>query len=190
MKTLFSAVQHERAPRSCIPGNQLSMNPLAQAHLDASPFSSRHIPLHHPHYQNRNGLILPIPIHMPSAFTSSLDPSAVRHYPQFGAFHSSMFDSLHFASSNASTLFPPPLPPPPLLSANESLSKTSTRDPPFLHPFQISMFKTLSTKPTTESTQINALQSPSMPPVPLPSSKTTTHRVDGAGKKYPIKQVI
>lgn len=108
----FAAVQHERAPRSCIPGAQLNINSLANAHLDVSAFSPRHIPLHHPHYQNRSGLLLPIPIHMPSAFPSSLDASASRHYTQFGAFHGNVFDTLHFGTSNSSALFPPPPPPP------------------------------------------------------------------------------
>lgn len=66
-------------------------------HLD--PYATRRLPLH------SGGLILPIPMHMPSAFPS-LEPP--RYYPQLSSFHPSFFDSLHFGAGNGS-MFSKPL---------------------------------------------------------------------------------
>lgn len=128
-----AAVQHERAPRSCIPNPHLT-NGLA-AHLDRSVFtSSQHMPLHHHHHHHpHNGLVLPMPIHLPAAFASQLEPQLQRHYAQFGAIHSNMFDSFsHFAAVANSNLFPQP---PPLISANSSLiPKSTTTSQPKMSP--------------------------------------------------------
>lgn len=66
-------------------------------HLD--PYAPRRLPLH------SSGLILPIPMHMPSAFPS-LEPP--RYYPQLSSFHPSFFDSLHFGAGGGS-MFSKPL---------------------------------------------------------------------------------
>lgn len=87
------AVQHERAPRSCINNHQTTATGLAlsASHLDHL-YASRRL--------HTNGLILPIPMHMPSSFTS-LDPS--RYYPAIGSFQSSFLDSFHFSPNNIFT---------------------------------------------------------------------------------------
>lgn len=121
-----TAVQHERAPRSCVPNPHL--NGLA-AHLERDVFTSpQHVPLHHHHHHHpHNGLVLPMPIHLQAAFSSQLEPQLQRHYAQFGAIHSNMFDSFsHFAAAANSNLFPPP---PPLISANSSFLTKSSSDP-------------------------------------------------------------
>lgn len=89
---LFSAVQHERAPRSCVNSNHLASALSATAtHLDT--YSARRMPLH------SSGLILPIPMHMPASFPAAATPmEPPRYYPQFTSFHSNLFDSLHFGT--------------------------------------------------------------------------------------------
>lgn len=90
--SIDSAVQHERAPRSCVNSNHLASALSATAtHLDT--YSARRMPLH------SGGLILPIPMHMPASFpaaTTSMEPP--RYYPHFTTFHSNLFDSLHFGT--------------------------------------------------------------------------------------------
>lgn len=93
-----TAVQHERAPRSCINNNHLVSNLASSAHLD--PYASRRLPLH------SSGLILPIPMHMPSAFPTIEPP---RYYPQLSSFHPTFFDSFHFGA-NSSSMFSKPIP--------------------------------------------------------------------------------
>lgn len=89
---LFAAVQHERAPRSCVNSNHLASALSATAtHLDT--YSARRMPLH------SSGLILPIPMHMPGSFPATTTPmEPPRYYPHFTSFHSSLFDSLHFGT--------------------------------------------------------------------------------------------
>lgn len=137
------AVQHERAPRSCIQGSHLA-NGLISTHTDQKVFSSiHHIPLqHNPH----SGLFLPMPIHLPTTFPSTLDSQLTRHYSPFSSFHSNVFDSLHFAASNPN-LFP--MPPPPLISNDKMPSKSTIdmRENSVTHPFHMSnVFKTFSSK--------------------------------------------
>ncbi|XP_055318477.1 photoreceptor-specific nuclear receptor-like [Sitodiplosis mosellana] len=114
------AVQHERSPRSCLPNSHLAGGlAAAAAHRAFSP--TQHIPFTHHQYHN-NGLLLPMPLHMSSAFTT-LESQLPRHYPQLSSFQSNVIDSLHFAASNGG-LFPPP-PPPPLIAANSTLPTKS-----------------------------------------------------------------
>lgn len=82
------AVQHERAPRSCISNHQATAGglTLSASHLDHL-YASRRL--------HTNGLILPIPMHMPTSFASL---EASRYYPTLGSFQSSFLDSLHFGS--------------------------------------------------------------------------------------------
>lgn len=111
----MTAVQHERAPRSCVPNSHLTGG-LSAVHRAFSPI--QHMPF--PHHQYHNGLILPVPLHMSSAFTT-LDTQLPRHYP-----HLSAFDSLHsFAAASNGGLLPPP-PPPPLISANTTTLQTKS----------------------------------------------------------------
>lgn len=80
------------------------------------------------HHQYHNGLILPMPLHLSSAF-STLDSQLPRHYPHLNAFQSNVIDSLHFAASNAG-LFPPP---PPLISGSSTMPiKPSMDTNPYL----------------------------------------------------------
>lgn len=102
-----------------MPNSHLSSG-LGASHRAFSP--TQHMPF--AHHQYHNGLILPLPLHMSSAFTA-LDSQLPRHYPQLNTFSSNVIDSLHFAASNAG-LFPPPPPPPSLLSANSMLPKSSS----------------------------------------------------------------
>lgn len=92
------AVQHERAPRSCINNNHLVSNLTSATHLD--PYSTRRLPLH------PSGLILPIPMHMSTSFPTIEPP---RYYPQLSSFHPSFFDSIHFGAANTS-MFSKPIP--------------------------------------------------------------------------------
>lgn len=86
-------MQHERAPRSCINNHQTTASGLAlsASHLDHL-YASRRL--------HTNGLVLPIPMHMPSSF-ASLEPS--RYYPSIGSFQSSFLDSFHFNPNNIFT---------------------------------------------------------------------------------------
>lgn len=118
-----TAVQHERAPRSCVPNPHL-VSGLGVSHRPFSP--TQHMPFQ-PH-QYHGGLMLPMPLHLSSAF-STLDSQLPRHYPHLNAFQSNVIDSLHFAASNAG-LFPPP---PPLISGNSTLPiKPSLDSNPYL----------------------------------------------------------
>lgn len=89
---LLAAVQHERAPRSCVNNNHLASALSATAtHLDT--YSARRMPLH------SGGLILPIPMHMPASFPAATTPmEPPRYYPHLTSFHSNLFDSLHFGT--------------------------------------------------------------------------------------------
>lgn len=82
---LLSAVQHERAPRSCVNSNHLASALSASAtHLDT--YSARRMPLH------SGGLILPIPMHMSASFPAATAPmEPPRYYPHFSSFHSNLF---------------------------------------------------------------------------------------------------
>lgn len=67
------------------------------SHLD--PYATtRRMPLH------PSGLILPIPMHMPTAF-SALDTP--RYYPHFTSLHPNFFESLHFGSGVGSMFSKP-----------------------------------------------------------------------------------
>ncbi|XP_031621658.1 retinoic acid receptor RXR-alpha-B-like [Contarinia nasturtii] len=155
------AVQHERAPRSCVPNSHLAGG-LGAVHRAFSPI--QHMPF--PHHQYHNGLILPMPLHMSSAF-STLDSQLPRHYP-----HLSAFDSLHFATSNGgllSTSLPPP-PPPPLISANTTLQTKSVLDAnPYLNRY-------VSSK--NESELSPRRPSPFTVPLLLKSTKDITGKED------------
>lgn len=167
--TIFSsAVQHERAPRSCMPNAHLSAG-LIGAHTDPKGFPSIHqLPLHHPH----NRLFLPMPIHLPTAFT---DSPLSRHYSHFNAFHPNVFDSLHFAAANGNLLAPqppapagvPPLPPPPsLISTGSPPSEPSieARENMFLHPLHA--FKALPSKNESHILQTSPFHMPGTFPTP------------------------
>lgn len=99
-----------------------------------------------------------MPIHLPTAFSSQLEPQLQRHYAHFGAIHSNMFDSFsHFAAAANSNLFPAP---PPLISANSSnLLPKSTSDPknspifpPSIHAADV--FKSFSDRNRSDSDPI------------------------------------
>lgn len=108
-----------------MPNSHLSSG-LGGSHRAFSP--TQHMPF--AHHQYHNGLMLPIPLHMSSAF-SALDSQLPRHYPHLNTFQSNVIDSLHFAATNAG-LFPPPPPPPSLLTANSTLSKPTLEVNPYL----------------------------------------------------------
>lgn len=173
------AVQHERAPRSCIPNPHIS-NGLA-AHLERGTFSSsQHMPLHHHHH---NGLILPMPLHFPTAFSSHLDPQLQRHYSQFGSFHSNVFDSFsHFAAAANSNLFPPP--PPPLIPGGVTMPSKTSLDPrdcsTMVPPLQVSsVFKSISTKTDSNDSDQNST------PIPpsMPTFTSFNHKIVKDGKE-------
>lgn len=180
----FVAVQHERAPRSCIPNSHLSAGLIA-THTDPKGFSSIHqIPLHHPH----NRLFLPMPIHLPTAFSSSLDSQLSRHYSHFNAFHPSVFDSLHFAASNGSLLAPPPpppappsLPPPSLIPADTPSIEPSleSRENILTHTFHApNAFKSLPTKNDSGSVQTSPFHIPGTFSMPAKSVKDANGKED------------
>lgn len=121
----MAAVQHERAPRSCIPNSHLTAGLIG----DPKGFPIIHqIPLHHAH----NRLFLPMPIHLPAAFSSgvNLESSLSRHYSHFNAFHPNVLDSLHFAAANGNLLAPPPPPPPPPIIPSDTAATEPSIEPP------------------------------------------------------------
>lgn len=178
------AVQHERAPRSCIPSSHLSAGLIA-THADPKGFSSIHqIPLHHPH----NRLFLPMPIHLPTAFSTSLDSSLSRHYSHFNAFHPNVFDSLHFAATSGGLLAPPPPPqsslpppPPPLISADVPTTESSieSRDNSSTHSFHIpNAFKSLPTKIDSIHVRTSPFHIPTTFPTLISSAKDANGKED------------
>lgn len=139
----MTAVQHERAPRSCIPNANGPFSPVS------------HIPFQH--HQYHNGLMLPMPLHLSSAF-QTLDSQLPRHYPHLSAFQSNVIDSLHFAAASSAALFPGqpppqsqhshPPPPPPLISvANATLLPKPTID---MNPYLNRYISPIPTKSDTE----------------------------------------
>lgn len=113
---------------------------LAASHRAFSP--TQHMQFQH--HQYHNGLMLPMPLHMSSAF-SALDSQLPRHYPHLSTFQSNVIDSLHFAASNAGLFQAPP--PPPLISANTTLPAKPTLD---MNPYLSRYISPLSSKSEAE----------------------------------------
>lgn len=164
-----------------MPSSHLSAG-LIGVHTDPKGFPSMQLPLHHPH----NRLFLPMPIHLPTAFS---DSPLSRHYSHFNAFHPNVFDSLHFAAANGNLLvpqppsqtagIPPALPPPPsLISTDSPPNEPSIEIHEHIFPRALHAFKALPSKNEPNPMQTSPFHFPG-----TFSSPTIKHNKDVNGKE-------
>lgn len=155
----LTAVQHERAPRSCI-SNQPS-NGLAASTLDLYA-AQRRLPLH------PSNIVLPMPIHLP--LPTAFSPIDVHRYlPPGTPYHPPNFlDSLHYGSGVFTV---PTAPARPFLKLNDGVLTQPTPTRP--------LFK-MPDRPTAKEDEVTSSEETKLMELPsyLPGTITSAYNLE------------